>query len=317
MTILSSRAQAAILGALVGDAASMGFHWLYDQDRIAALAGDAPEFRAPNARDYQGADGKGLGYFAHGGKVAGEPSHYGAQMLSLCTSLARKQGYDAEDYALSFREWFGYGGRWVGYIDRPTRATLTAMAVAEAAGQPTARCGADDAQLPTIAKLPPLVAMYQGADDLPTLVESAVRVTNDRDDSVAWGQATAAMIAAAIRGASPEDAVAAARGHNRKVNDQIEAALAMRDQSVAAVATAFGLHCQLEVAFPVIVHAIATAASYRDAIRANIRAGGDNCGRSIAVGAVLGACFADDDEKGIPAEWLSKVNVSGEVLATA
>ena len=30
-------------GALVADAAAMGLHWLYDQDRIAEAAGDAPE----------------------------------------------------------------------------------------------------------------------------------------------------------------------------------------------------------------------------------------------------------------------------------
>lgn len=315
MTDQSVRKRAAVLGALVGDAATMGFHWLYDQDRIAALAGAEPEFRAPNARDFMGPDGKGLGYFAHGGKRAGEPSHYGAQMLSMCTSLARAGAYDAEDYALSFREWFGYGGRWVGYIDRPTRATLNAMAAAEAAESPTVTCGADDAQLPAISKLPPLVARCFGEENLPGMIESAVRVTNDRDDSVAWGQATAAMIAAAINGASPEDAVAAARGNSRQINDQIEAALAMRGETPEAVATAFALHCQLEVAFPVIIHLIATATSYRDAIRANIRAGGDNCGRSIAVGAVLGACFAGNGEQGVPAEWLSKVDVPGEVLA--
>jgi len=317
MTDQSGKARAAILGALVGDAATMGFHWLYDQSRIADLAGAEPEFRAPNARDYVGADGKGLGYFAHGGKRVGQPSQYGAQMLSMCSSLARTDAYDPEDYALSFREWFGYGGKWVGYIDRPTRATLTAMAAAEAGEKPTSTCGADDAQLPAISKLPPLVVRHLGSSDLPGMVESAVRVTNDRDDSAAWGRATAAMIAAAISGATPEDAVAAARGDNRQVNEQIEAALAMRAETPEAVATAFALHCQLEVAFPVIIHLIATATSYRDAIRANIRAGGDNCGRSIPVGAVLGACFAGDAERCIPAEWLSKVDVPGEVLALA
>jgi ADP-ribosylglycohydrolase len=312
------RARAAVKGALIADAASMGFHWLYDQGRIAALAGDVPEFRAPNAHDFEGPDGKGLGYFAHGGKPVGAPSHYGAQMLAMCSALARNGGaYDPDDYAASFREWFGYGGRWVGYIDRPTRATLNAMAAAEAAETPMTACGADDAQLPAVSKLPPLVAAHFAAANLAELVESAVRITNNRDDSVAWGQAVAAMLAAAIKGADPLSSVAAARGNNTKVNDQIEAALALQDKTTEEVATAFALHCQLEVAFPVIIHAIATAVSFREAIRANIRAGGDNCGRSIVIGAVLAACFADDPEKGIPAEWIGKVTVPGEMLAVA
>ena len=51
MTSTTDRARAAMMGAAVADAATMGFHWLYDQERIAELAGDAPEFRAPNAAD--------------------------------------------------------------------------------------------------------------------------------------------------------------------------------------------------------------------------------------------------------------------------
>ncbi|MEM8752272.1 MAG: ADP-ribosylglycohydrolase family protein [Pseudomonadota bacterium] len=317
MTDAPTRARAALAGALVADAASMGLHWLYDQKRIADVAGDAPEFRAPNAADYAGPDGKGLGYFAHGGKRPGEPSHYGAQMIAMADALAGAGRYDAEAYAEAFRGWFGYGGRWVGYIDRPTRATLDAMAKAAAEERPTTACGADDAQLPAVSKLPPLVARHHGDDDLHALVESAVRVTNDRDDSVAWGRAVAAMIAAAISGASPEDAVAAARGPSPAVNDQIEAALAMRDKTSEEVATAFALHCQLEVAFPVVVHLIATATGYAEAVRANIRAGGDNCGRAIPVGAVLGACFAGEEGRGVPADWLARVDLPGSFGAIA
>lgn len=314
MTQDADRARGALLGALVADAASMGLHWLYDQARIAAVAGDAPEFRAPNAADYQGPE-KPLGYFAHGGKRPGEPSHYGAQMLAMATSLARTGGYDAADYAAAFREWFGYGGRWTGYIDRPTRATLDAMAAAEAAERPLTACGADDAQLPAVSKLPPLVVRHFGDADLGAKVESAVRLTNDRDDSVAWGRAVAAMIGAGLSGAAPGEAVEAARGVDPKTDGQIDAALAMRGKSVEEVAAAFALHCQLEVAFPVIVHAVATAENYAEAVRANIRAGGDNCGRSIPVGAVLGACFAGDPARGVPAEWLARVAPPGELVA--
>ena len=309
MTDVSDRARAAITGALVADAATMGFHWLYDQSRIELIGGDAPEFRAPNRADF--AD---KGYFAHGGKMPGAPSQYGAQMMVMARSLTRTGTYSSDDYAAEFRDTFGYGGTWVGYIDRPTRATLDAMTFAEAAEHPLTQCGADDAQLPAVSKLPPLVARHLGDARLPDLVESAVRVTNNRDDSVAWGQAVAAMLAAAIAGARPHESVAAARGVDVKVDRQIEAALAMTDQSPQDVATAFGLHCQLEVAFPVICHSIATATDYRSAIRLNILAGGDNCGRAIPLGAVLGACFTGTDQ-GVPIEWIMKTDPAYAILA--
>lgn len=305
MTSPTDKARAAVLGAVVADAASMGLHWLYDQERLRAVAGDQPEFRAPNRADFGD-----KGYFAHDGKPAGALSQYGAQMLVMSRALAQSGVYDADAYAAEFRATFGYGGQWVGYIDRPTRSTLDAMTVAEAAKRPLTGSGADDAQLPAVSKLPPLVARWHGDSRLSGWVESAVRVTNDRDDSVAWGQAIAAMISAAIAGAAPEEAVAAARGTDAMIDRQIEAGLSHPGRSTADVATAFGLHCQLEVAFPVICHAIATATDYVSAVRDNILAGGDNCGRAVPIGAVLGACFAGTAQ-GLPADWLLKTDWTG------
>ena len=69
------RAEAALLGALVADAAALGLHWLYDPGRIAALAGPLA-FRTPDAADFEGV----RGVFVHGGKRAGELSHYGAAL---------------------------------------------------------------------------------------------------------------------------------------------------------------------------------------------------------------------------------------------
>ena len=85
MTSTTDRARAAMMGAAVADAATMGFHWLYDQARIAEVAGDEPEFRSPNKADFQD-----KGYFAHGGKTPGEASHYGAQMMAMATAILAK-----------------------------------------------------------------------------------------------------------------------------------------------------------------------------------------------------------------------------------
>ncbi len=316
MTSTTDRARAAMMGAAVADAATMGFHWLYVQARIAEVAGDTPEFRAPNKADFQDANLEMRGYFAHGGKMPGEPSHYGAQMMAMATAMSGQDGYTAEAYAAAFRDWFDYGGRWVGYTVRPTRATLLAMAAVAADEKPTTECGADDAQLPAISKLPVLVARHHDDPGLPGMVESAVRLTNNRDDSVAWGQATARLLVAAIQGASPADAVAAARdGATDQIIAQIKAAHELKASTTAEVATAHALHCQLEVAFPVLCHAILTAESFEGAVRANILAGGDNCGRSIPIGAVLGACFAGDAARGIPPGWTAKLKAPGDFLA--
>lgn len=297
------KAANAVTGAYVADAAAMGFHWLYDQERLAELAPDAPEFRVPNEADFT------KGYFAHGGKNAGMPSHYGAQMKAMADSIADAP-YTAANYAKQFQSAFDYGGHWVGYIDRPTRATLMAMAEASAKEQDITLCGADDAQLPALAKLPPLIAANPDSASLREDVQTAVKLTNNRADSMAWGQTYSQMLVTAIKGGNQSAIIDAGRFEaTPTIQAQIEGALSMTDKTSQQVAAHFGLHCQLEVAFPVIIHAIATAQDYQSAIRANILAGGDNCGRAIPLGAVLGALFADDPDRDIPQNWIESTDL--------
>ena len=257
-----SRLRSTIWGALVADAASIGLHWLYDQERIREVAPDSPEFRSQTPSDYDGV----FGFYAHGNKQVGDFSHYGEQTMVLLRSLVANDGrYDKTHYEDLFREHFGYGGNYIGYIDHPMRDTLDNIARAEHEALKRAEAipfdgddntkrrmitkvlanvkqakgeelrkkveeavrlthndnkmvayafkivdelesvsgyhGADDEQMPAISKLPPLVAVYAGADALPEVVESAVRVTNDNDQAVVFGQIAASIIEAAIQNA--------------------------------------------------------------------------------------------------------------------
>jgi ADP-ribosylglycohydrolase len=113
---------AALAGGWVADAAGLGLHWLYDSQRILEVGGKAPEFLPPKADYFKG----GFGYFAHDGKQSGDVSHYGAATGVLSDSLLHCEGtLDIRDYQRRFRAFFGPGGHWRGYIDNPTRVTLS------------------------------------------------------------------------------------------------------------------------------------------------------------------------------------------------
>ena len=115
------RKQSAILGAFVADAASLGFHWLYESERIRQLGGEHPEFREPNEADYENA----AGYFAADGKTAGDNSHYGAQMKVALLSLHECRGdWNPFHYQSAFCKAFDRGGWFSGYIDGATSGTL-------------------------------------------------------------------------------------------------------------------------------------------------------------------------------------------------
>lgn len=115
------RCKSMILGALVADAAAMGLHWIYDQEHIRAIALDAPEFVPPDQQNYDGV----VAFFAHPNRASGEFSQYGEQAMVMLRTLAASAGqYDSAEFADHFRQHFGYGGAYVGYIDHATRDTL-------------------------------------------------------------------------------------------------------------------------------------------------------------------------------------------------
>lgn len=373
--IINERKRGAILGAAVADAASLGFHWLYDQERIRALEPSTPEFRQPAQADYADT----AGYFAHAKKRAGDTSQYGEQHLTMLRSLSAGNGtYDKSAYETAFVECFGYGGSYSGYIDHPTRDTLNNIVAAENSALTRATNipfsgsdelkrklvtkvlgnakqfkgealkqkveeavrltddnddlvnhalmmlkewdsvngfhGADDTQLPALSKLPSLVCAYAQQDDLPSVVESAVRVTNNNDKSVAFGLACAKIIEAAILSGNPEVAVnAALEEPTDTVTPLIQQALSRVKISTPEVTAEWGMACQLSSGFPSAIHSIARSSTFSESIRDNIYAGGDSCGRSILIGAVLGACYGVGTSAGIPDKWVLKLTQLSEL----
>ena len=63
------------------------------------------------------------------------------------------------------------------------------------------------------------------------------------------------------------------------------------------------------------MHNIATCSSFADAIRKNIYAGGDSCGRAIVLGAVLGGLYGLGGEQGINESWISQLSAKSEAEA--
>lgn len=179
--------------------------------------------------------------------------------------------------------------------------------------------GADDIQLPAIAKLPGLIGRLcaqgiSGGPQFDDTVTEAVRVTSDHATAVSYGKISAHMMAGAAAHGSTDAAFSAGRA----VADQASAllldkAMEMRDRDTAEVTAHFGMACDLPFGVPSVAHNIATAASYAEAVQRNIYAGGDNCGRAILVGAVMGAVHGIGGSKGIPQNWIERLEGNNEV----
>ena len=113
-------------GALVADAAALGFHWMYDQDKIEKLGGETPEFYDPTESSVHYTRSAELeSTFVHEGKQVGDMTHYGEQLRVMLRALAKNDGQlEQATFEQEFKSFFGPGGPWVGYIDRPTGRVL-------------------------------------------------------------------------------------------------------------------------------------------------------------------------------------------------
>lgn len=371
------RKQGAVLGALVADAASLGFHWLYDPKRICDVGGQSPEFTEPNKSHYDDV----AGFFAHPMKKAGELTHYGEQLVAGLRSLAENEGeWEPFHYLETFCNTFDRGGSFHGYIDGSTFGTLSNYRIANdslmenakaaapgiekyplmvikelfqtigisANGEElvspilesmnkifvdknvmkqvetvvryyeknrTCMLGADDNQVPAFSKLPPLVACYAGDSSLYDRIEEAIRITNNNDEAVIYSLYGARALEQVILGESIPNALKiASEASDNTVSDKINAALKFEYKTLIQLGDEFGTNCIVDKAFPVASAILNETSSFVTGIRENILVAGDNAGRSIFVGAMLGAAHGLSPNKGIPLTWLTKVKYFSEYL---
>jgi ADP-ribosylglycohydrolase len=282
-----------LMGAYVADAAALGLHWIYDTDRIAALAADGRplEFREPDPKAYEGIKS----YFAHANRKAGDLSHYGESAWVMAKSLKTNAGvYDRAGYIAEFQRFFGQG--YDGYLDHATRETLANL---DAKKKLT---GADDDQMSALGKLPPLIVAHVEDARLIDLAKDAASVTNENAIAREGARITAATLRSLLRGSTLTDALHSglkeAMGPMRTKLDE-----ALRWPSIlpAKAAQHFGSACGIPQALPLSFALLHTAKNYEEAVRANILAGGDSCGRAMFLGAVAGAIW------GVPDEWVAKL----------
>jgi ADP-ribosylglycohydrolase len=304
----------SVLGVLVADAAALGLHWLYDLQRMHQVVADkTPCFLTPNPDHYAGE----VGYFAHGGKLAGEQSHYGESYLLNLKHLAAQGKFNTRIFQQKFIATFGPGGSFNGYIDAPTRQSLQNLQgidlSKEADNEPS---GADDKQIPALTPVSALCAAYPAGELTDKVIDSAVRVTNNNDFAVACGLYYSKVLQAVLAGQSIADSFNSASNlAPTEIKEKITEALDMPATDLDAAATFLGQACYLEKTIPLTAYILTNSASYQQAIEMNTLAGGDSCGRAMMLGALAGAFYGIGSDAGIPYSWLLQLKRHQDITA--
>lgn len=305
---LADRFRGALWGELVGDAACLGSHWIYD---LAEFERRFPEgvlgFETPADGHY------------HAGKRSGEFTHYGDGAMVMLRSVAERRCFDPVDFGSRFVELFG-SDSYRGYRDHATRDTLAnfrAFREAHPGESCSFRDGADDDQPATATRLVPVVVAHFRDADLIERVEAATRVCQNNDRAVAYMKGHALILRELFRGADLHEAfhraaqAVASEPHGTEVSDAIERACKAQTMGVREATLSFGQSCPLAASFPAAVHcALRHSVDFAAAVLATANAGGDSAARAAMIGAWLGAFHGI---VGIPAAWRERLAARYEI----
>lgn len=135
-----------------------------------------------------------------------------------------------------------------------------------------------------------------------------MRVTNNNELAVSAGQCASAALFKLLQSVPLTQALTEALSFAGDTLEPLLAeALAVPQLDSVAAAERFGSACHVSEGLPLVFHIAQRAPDYRMAVESNIRAGGDNCGRSIMLGAMVAADAArrNPSEFPIPLPWLA------------
>ncbi|MFK7993272.1 MAG: ADP-ribosylglycohydrolase family protein [Granulosicoccus sp.] len=289
----------ALRGVLVADAASMGLHWLYDHEQIAAVESTGSLlFRQPDANIFKGRKA----YFAHAGRYAGQLSHYG-ESAWLMNTVCADGSYDSSVHRQVFFDTFGPCGSFVGYADRPTKA-LVARIITEADDleDPT---GMIDDQMPGLCPVAAIFACGLPRDDTARAV-GVISVHQDVLDSALLLHDCLGCIADGmpLKAALKQTATSG----SSTIHKLVQEALSIQEYQPLEVAMQFGLACHVPQGMPIVWHILNHVEDFESAVRDNIRCGGDSCGRAMSLGAIAGLAFD------IPADMLDAMDATYSII---
>ncbi len=277
-----------VLGAFIGDALSLGPHWVYDQGEIARSIPDPGKFHDPISP-------------YHPGKKAGDFTHYGDQALLLLRHIGEEGGYGLEAYAAAWKAYWEDAGT-ISYRDGATKGTLANLEK----GLPPAEAGAVSHDIAGVSIIAPLFVL-EWADDA-TLVTAARRLvafTHNDPDVTGAAEFFTRLVLSVSRGGGIREGIGVLGAALPEGN--LKRWLAAGQESAASAAgdeealESHGLSCNIDGGFAGVIHLLMRhPEAPATALVANARAGGDSAARGMILGMVYGAADLLDD---LPPEW--------------
>lgn len=294
---MNAQARAMLLASFVGDALSLGVHWIYNTNVIDKKWGRVENYLKPERPTY------------HPTKDLGDFTHYGDQTLVLLESVAENSDYSLNHFATSWQDFFK---NYDGYFDGATKDTLDNLA----AGRELIAAGSGSDDLAGAARIAPLVYCYRNDEGkLIQSVRSQAAFTHNNPEVIDSAEIFARAALQVLDGQTPVAAIKQVvdDGFSREpytawVQEGLQSATVETRQAMLD----FGQMCEVESAFPCVIHLVAKyEKNLSQALIENAMAGGDSAGRGLIAGMVLGAHLGLE---AIPPRWLTELKAHDRIV---
>jgi len=318
-----SKKVAAMVGAVVGDAASIHLQWIYDQRKLSKIVskGENPEFWPEDHNSY---------FTLPNGKY----SCYADEAVQTLNVMAENDNcFDEKKVLDHYCEYFGgpKSPYQIALAQRDPRTIHTGVPIEGPWIQGTLVKMMKRVKENIYPPGPKDTDEHDGLEVvLPYVIQQAPNLDFDQLKKgillTAWDPncvnhhlAESYLISEFIKDVHDPVESTREKFHNNKLlDDVIYKELTVVQQGVASgmdpkeLVRRLGMACHLPGSFLSSVVSIIDAKSFASAIRQNILCGGDCCSRATVIGACLGAKFGIE---GIPIEWIDRVEGIEDLIA--
>ncbi len=282
--------------SLIANAASLGYHWIYDAEYLETKAKQGSLlFGTPNPEDYLKAK---EAYFAYPSATLGDVSVQGSMMLWLYHGLQENPSLTVEDYHELLYDHFKPGGAYQGYVESYAQRWL-AQKLATENEQAHFPSPIHDDHL--VGFMPYLVTKALGLG-LDLAWQFAQTFTQDKH-YLAYYQMFEFyfdLVSSKTHKEAIKEALSQVPSEHRAV---FEAALEMKETE--AFVSLYHLRtCAYAQALPIIIHLAYHATSLEEALEKNMTIGGNLCDRATYLCALLTPVFP------MPHAWKDKVQLN-------
>ena len=283
-----------LYGALVANAASLGYHWVYNSEYLAQLSKKKSLlFQVQNQQEFD--DGK-PSYFVYPNQKVGDVTTQGSFMIWLYQAMKDHREFSMSDYENLIYNHIRPGGDYIGYIESYGKLFVLEKLSSDLKLNVKIQEKKDDH---LVGFIPYLVSKELGSSS-----ENAFELTKlftDRQDYLDFFKMFDYIFDELQKRDLKyvlKDAVKLAPiGYTSKLAHAIE----MGD-TADFIKNYAGISCHIQYSIPLIFHLLAHSNSYEELIEWNTRIGGASSDRGLLLGSIMSQISP------IPDSWKSKVS---------